>query len=415
METESVDMQTTSMETSLIQNSDNEKSKISMFRAVVFLTNVITGTGALTIPYCFRTGVGTNSIVLIFIALISYLSVVLLIDTSKKSGTSDYDLLMGASFSNKKLKIIPQLTTFITLFGIIIVYIQFVCSLFQSVFDEINGVPNLLYKRWFLIPIAIGCVTLPITMLKSIGALSYVSIFSIAMSLIYVVHGIYIFFSQDKFDPDNRLVIFSTNSIFIPSLATQCSSFTCQPFVFSTLLQMKNCTISRQYKAMFFAILTSSLLYYIGGIFPYLTFFDDIKDAMVISYFKKGNVFTIIVKGLFTLLTMLSCPNVVFFCRKSLNDMIFGTEPTTLRWIIMGFIIIVVTASIAITVKSISTLFGFIGGLACPVMAYILPSTYYLRICHGDSIPKTNGAYTLLVIGFLFIVVCMYNNIKNLI
>ena len=47
------------------KDSGGEKNKITLFRAVAVLTNVITGVGLLGIPYCFCSGIGTNLIIIL--------------------------------------------------------------------------------------------------------------------------------------------------------------------------------------------------------------------------------------------------------------------------------------------------------------------------------------------------------------
>ncbi|KAH0787197.1 Transmembrane amino acid transporter protein [Histomonas meleagridis] len=405
-----------SMEKPLLseESTIQQPPKIAMGRAIIFLTNIITGIGLLGIPYCFRSGVGTNLIVIIFIAAISYFSFVCLIDSAAKSGVSDYYNLMSVSFGKPRFNIIPQLTTIIVLFGVNIIYAQFSCKIIQAVLDEIKGVPSWCYSRWFLVFASVGLITFPITMLKSVGALSYVSMSALVIAVCYIIHDV-VMFAKQPFDPQHQLKIFTLNNIFIPSLAIQCTSFTCHPFIFGTLGQMQSNTPKRQAVAMFFSTLAATVLYILGGIFPYLTLFDGILDSVILSYYPKGEVFTIIIKALYSILLLLTSPNLLFFMRQAFDAMIFQDRPmTTFRWILEGGGILLCAALIAINVQSVNTIFSFIGGLACPVMSYIIPAIYYIRICKRDSMPKFIMAWCLLVIGVAFIVICMYDNIRSL-
>jgi uncharacterized membrane protein len=58
---------------------------ICLGQAWVIVMNIIIGIGILGIPYCFKTGLFMNALIVLFIAAFAYLSFVLLIDASLTS------------------------------------------------------------------------------------------------------------------------------------------------------------------------------------------------------------------------------------------------------------------------------------------------------------------------------------------
>jgi hypothetical protein len=121
------------MDTALLQEevgSRTEQTELTSvpnmppFRVWAVLMNIIIGLGFLSIPYCFNSGLGTNTAVLLFIGVCTFLSFVLLVDASIKAGTTmDYTKLMRKSFP--MLEWLPVLLIFLTLFGQGALHFQF--------------------------------------------------------------------------------------------------------------------------------------------------------------------------------------------------------------------------------------------------------------------------------------------------
>ncbi|KAK8893291.1 hypothetical protein M9Y10_021708 [Tritrichomonas musculus] len=396
---------------------ESTHGEITLPRAVAVLTNVITGIGLLGIPYCFCSGIGTNLLIVITIASFSMFSFSLLIDCASRSGVHDYPKLISTAFVGRNIQWIPDIIIIITLFGVSILYLQFSLSLMTSFFEQIDNIPKILCNRLFL-TFAIQFVILtPLVMLKSMHALSFVSIASVVLICIYLFHSFFYFsksISDNQFDK-SRVKIFAFDlKMVIPALSIQSSSFTCHTNIFPTLVQLKNPTKKRSNLTMLLVVVSATLLYVIGGIFPYLTLYDDIKDPVVLNYYQP-RVFTNIIKACYSLLLILTAPLLIFTCRLSIQNLTFKSEVSYTKSVIIGIAIALFDCIISVTVKKLNVMFSLVGGVTCPIIVYIFPSLYYLKICTNESKIKTIFSYVSIVVGITFIIICLYDAIRSMI
>lgn len=421
----------------LLPDFESRRSnKISILRAIVVFLNQNIGVGLLSIPYCFQTGIILNSVVLLILAFFAISSFVLLVDVSITTGKSiDYAKFMIESFPERKIRYerFPLIIIAVTLLGCSILHFQYACTLIQTFFDELQDygitIPKWLYNRWFLIGLPSLLIDLPLMFLRSIKALSYASLFTLVLITIYFIHSIYIFVlsmtektNKNLFSVTSNikhefegLTLFSFNKYFIPSLSIQAFAFTFNMMVTPTIEKLKNPTRNNQYKTFGFVIGISCITYIVCGTLPYLALVPNIKHAIVFEDFVHGRIFTVIVKALFGVFLIMTTPLILFSCRVALNDATFDSEFTSLRWNLMGILILIITFVIAAAVESITTVFGFIGGVTSTLTAYVLPSLYYFRICRNESLVKKIVAGILMPSGLIIMCVCLYDSVRSII
>lgn len=392
------------------QHEKDKNGQMTMLQAVLVLTITITGIGLLSVSYCFRSGVFLNLILTLILASVSFVTFIYLIDSSVKSNIHDYSQLMSVALSSKFV-IVVNIILAVLLFGVGILYIQYTYSLTSAFLKNFKGIPNWVYNRWFLIFTPVLCINFPLMCLKTMQKLSFVSFASMALVFVYFLHCAYYFgksVKNDGFDPQKQMKYFDFSRIFLSAMGIQATSYTCHPNIFPTLVKLENGTKTRKTIVMACVVCLAYLIYTAPGLLGYFTLFDKIQDPVVITYYPSGQIFTSITTGLYALLTVFCVPLILFACRLSINDIIFKTEFTTLRWNLIALVLLVLAAIIAITVKKINSIFGIIGGVLCPLIAYILPAFYYIRICK-PGIFKLLFAYFVILFGFAIIVISLYN------
>lgn len=396
-----------------------KKKSISLVRAVVNLTNVISGVGLLGMPYTFCTGIFANYIIILIIGLFSLFSFSVLIDCAKKTNVWSYSGLINEAFIGKNVGWVPDVLLVITLVFCAILYYQFALSLMTSFLTQLGNCPDILLDKWFLTFVVQLLIEIPIISMKTANALTYISYFSTLLVFVYLFHSVYYFFKSlhdHGFNPNKRLRFVDLSfSKIIKTLSVQSSSYTCHMSVLSRLEQVRNPTKSRLNLAMIYVVIAATVLYTIGGIFPYFTLFDDIKDSVVFNHYPK-QVFTNIMKILYSLVIMLTAPNFIFDCRISLARLIFRKqEKIKFRYLfLIGIFITLLCLLISVTVNQIGVIFNFLGGVIFPAIVYILPSIYYQKICRGDNKFKYTFSYVSIVAGFIFIVICLYDSVVSL-
>ncbi|OHT12973.1 Transmembrane amino acid transporter protein [Tritrichomonas foetus] len=405
------------------QDIDDGQPKITLFRSVAVLTNIITGVGLLGIPYCFCSGLGTNLIVILLIAALSCFSFSILIDCAVSTGIIDYPRLINIAFPKHKLQWIPDLQVVLLFFGGAILYLQFSSSMIISIFNGLRidfnlNIPDFLTNRWFIVFVIQFVIDFPLVLLKSMSALSFVSLLSVVLIACYIAHSIYYFakgIHDEGFDPDNKLVVFGFDlKHILPSLAVQATSYTCHPSIFPTLVKLERPTKFRLNLVMILVTLAASVLYLVGGIIPYLTLFSDILDPVVLNYYKN-TLFTTVIKACYSVILILTAPMLIFTCRLSFHNLIFKSPMNTLKHNLLGISILILAALIAVTVTKVSLVYSILGGICAPLLVYIFPSLYFLRICKDGSKVKKIFSIVSLVVGILFIPVCLYDAIKSII
>lgn len=395
---------------------DLKPNGISNLRAIFLLTNTICGIGLLSISYCFRIGVILNMILSFLLAFFANISFKMLIDVAEKTSIRDYTKLCAHAFGRKWM-LAPYITIILTLIGVGILYIQFAYNLFNSFLEYLNA-PSLLRNRWILIFLTIIVVNFPLSCLRSISALSYVTFCSMILIVIYIIHNIFYFSKkieeEHSFDPQNQLKLFDFSRLLISAISIQSSSYTCHPNIFPTLIKLNDKSSKNQFFVLTIVAFLAFIIYMVAGIFGYLTLFDSIQGAVSISYYPKDQVFTKVIQFLYFVLLTLSLPLIHWSVRIGINELFFKTDFTKLRWILIGFGILVFSALIAILVTSISTIFNFIGGITSPFLIYIFPGAYYIKLCSDEQKWKIYLAYFMIFLGVLFIILCLYDSIASL-
>lgn len=395
------------------ENANESDNQISIFQAVTILVITITGIGILSVPYCFRAGVFLNLILTFFLASISFITFTYLIKSASITGINDYSQLMTVAINNKFVPVV-NIILIIVLFGVGTIYMQYSMSLTSAFLKNFKGVPEWCFNRWFLVLVPNICIEFPLMCLKTMQKLSFVSAGSMVLVFIYFLHTLFYFAKSVKengFDPQKELKYFDFGKIFLSAIGIQATSYTCHPNIFPALTKLKNGTNKRKITVMACVTVCAYLIYSIPGLLGYFTLFDKILDPVAISYYPKGQIFTYITELLYAMLTVLCIPLILFACRLSVNDTFFKTEFTTLRWNLIGFLLLFCGAIIAITVKQIGSIFNIIGGVLCPIVAYTLPAIYYLRIAKPLGFLMIFACFVALF-GLTIICVSMYNTFK---
>jgi amino acid permease len=391
------------------------------FRIWAVLMNIIIGLGFLSIPFCFNTGIGTNTAVLLFIAICTFLSFVLLVDASIKAGTTmDYTKLMRKSFP--MLEWLPVLLIFLTLFGQAALHFQFWYKILSQMVIGIEGLveqePHRWYlNRWFLIGLPSIVFCMPLTFLRSVKGYSQVSLFTCVLIVIYLVHAV-TEFAKTGIHHDRKFPVFTANKYFIPSLSTQAFAFHCHPGAGPAIAKLVNPTRNRQYMTLAAVVGAGAFCYYVGGLLPYLTLGSiakPIKSQVIFDSYPQGSVFTYITEALYALFLLITTHLLLYAGRVALHDLISKQRPSYMFWLILGLVVLFAATVLAVLVQSISTMFDFIGGVTIAGIIYILPPMFYLKMCRGDSVIKMIIAIVLIPIGAATICVCLCHAVFGLI
>jgi amino acid permease len=114
---------------------------------------------------------------------------------------------------------------------------------------------------------------------------------------------------------------------------------------------------------------------------------------------------------------MLNAPLVFWALRLAFNDLIWQVpfpKDSSLRWNLMGVVLVVCAAGCAAGIPKIETVFGVFGGVGTPLINFMLPSVYYLGLCRGSCLWKDVCAWAFCVFSVVFIVIDLYGTFSDL-
>jgi amino acid permease len=385
------------------------------------LMNIIIGIGMLSIPYCFRSGIITNTFLLIIIGCCAFLSFMCLIDAAMTAHiTIDYGKLMGVAFG-EKLEWIPNLMIFSGFWGVGVLHLQYTYFMTLAVLQEVaakHDLPSWLYSRPMWVFGLATLVDLPLTFIKTIAKFSKVSIATCVLIFMYLVHSaVYLGVevnSERGFDPEGEIRYLELNNFFVTAVAVQAFAFHCHPTVGPTIARLINPTRVRQYKVLAMVVIGAAVAYYVGGLLPYLTLGNRVSELIIFLCYPTGQVFTIITKALYGVFLLITTPLILFSGRFCLAGLICKKEIPVWQWHLMGVGMLLGAAIMAVWVENLEIMFDLIGGCTVPVIMYMFPAVFYIRICKGESKWKMAVAYAFLPFAALNIGLALYHSIANL-
>jgi hypothetical protein len=395
------------------------EEEISPFRSWAVLMNILIGIGLLSIPYCFKTGIFTNALLLIALAGIAFLSFMFLVDASTTAQVGvDYKQLMDVAFQHRFVWL-PNVICLIIYFGGATLHVQFTYDLITQTIQEASPkpVPEWTMNRWLWILGLAVLVELPLTFIRTIAKYSRISTATCFLIVWYLVHSAYYLIERivdHNFDPDHQIKYFTVNEFFIGALGIEAFAYQCHATVGPSLARLINPTRSRKYGVLAALVISGAVCYLTAGLLPYLTLVDGITDPIIFICYPKNQVFTMITKCIYGVFLIVTAPLLLYTGR--LVGVRAFTEAALPQWKmdLYGVLLLSVSALTAAGVKSISVMFDFIGGVADSLIMYIFPAIFYIRICPKESLWKYCIAWVLIPLGTAVIGVSLYHSITSL-
>jgi hypothetical protein len=277
--------------------------------------------------------------------------------------------------------------------------------------------PSWVYSRPMWIFGLATVVDLPLTFIKTISKFSKVSVATAGLIFMYLVHSaVYLGIEvrEQGFDPEHEIRYLELNNFFVTAIAVQAFAFHCHPTVGPTLARLINPTRIRQYQVLASVVVGAGVCYYVGGLLPYLTLGNRVSELIIFLCYPTGQVFTIITKGLYGVFLLITTPLILFSGRFCLAGLICKQEIPVWQWHLMGVLMLLCCAIMATWVESLEIMFDLIGGCTVPVIMYLFPATFYIRICKGESKWKMAIAWGFIPFGMINIALALYHSIANL-
>jgi len=384
-------------------NPMKEPPKEGTVKSSIFnLVSTIIGGGVLSLPYAFReTGMVLGSLILIFVALMSTYSAILLVACGRRSKARSYDEIAWAAFQphGHKAKLFVSLMVFVLCCLAAIGYVILLGDLLQPVASQAFGTDSFFAKRKI---VQLGCVliTSPITLLKNISSLRYTSFFAI-LSIIFL--GSVMISRSIESDLGTKLtenqtpykikqpIWFKIGGGCLNAFSIMACAFLCHFNILPTQHDLNDPTRSRLQGVIMATMGIAFFLYELIAVFGYLQFRDHSCDNVLKNYDKDDGLISAGRCALAVTL-LLSFPLLTHPCRSSLETLIFNGQRRVLafHWTFLETVSLVACFYlIGSSIKSIVTVWSFLGSTVAIVIGFIMPAVMYLKLREPNDITAT--------------------------
>ena len=370
------------------------------------------------VPYCFTCGLGTALIISFFFAVLSYTSLLLLIDSSQNCHKYDYQGLFEYCFGQKRLWIVNTII-FLVQYGTVMIYCHWLGRLMNHIIKSSNFIIG---SNAFWICSITAVFVFPLTIFREISALQNFTFLTIIFMFILIIHALYWFISdckRDGFDPNHEFAVFNFKKydVIISALSVNALAYHCHLNLFSSLAHLQNCTVKRAHRLCGAVELCCFCLYNLFGLFSYLNLFNGIGPGSSLEFYPNANWFTTVATAGILVVLIISSPLMNWSCRISINGLIWKDKPwTNVRWVTIGGVICFSAAFLASTSEKIRLFFNIFGGLLMPVIEFLLPSIYYLKT-RKENASLLRKIYCIFLACFAVVamVLCTYQAILDII
>ncbi|KAG4108606.1 hypothetical protein H8356DRAFT_1616915 [Neocallimastix lanati (nom. inval.)] len=449
-----------------ISKSKNETGTV--FSSIVTLSNTLLGSGMLAMPAAFAAvGLYFGILSILVFGCGALFGLWLLTRCATYTGRN-------SSFFSLSMITFPQASIFFDLaisikcFGVSVSYLIIVGDLMPIVtIGLFPSIPfnSILLTREFWITIAVITI-IPLAFMRKLDSMrhtSFISLLAVVYLLFIVVYYFYVPFevnsaqqkrqlSKDSnpeinlsYPKNPKIEKFKFSMDFFKNLPIFVFAFTCHQNVLSVYNEMKDNRQKNVNKVIISSISFGAILYWIVGIYGYITFGDK-TDSNVISMYPSSSNIILFGQLSMVIMVMLSYPLQMFPCRLSLEKVFYNLKrilnrnnegssllnPTAVslmdnssisahdqpmsdrKFFFMTLSILVCSYVLACSVKTLGIVLSIVGATGSTMICYVLPGILYYKLetenTRMNSRKRSNTVYAALfmfIIGVILMIVCL--------
>lgn len=236
-------------------------------------------------------------------------------------------------------------------------------------------------------------VALPLCSLRTMSSLRFTSLFAITCTvfLVAVCVAQYFVFATKGWAPafwaPNGTI--STGDIASSkpdSIAKAFSiiiySYTCHPNVLPIYLELQRRSPRRMNKVCRRSLGTAFSLYLFMGLFGFLTFGQATSSNILLNDYRR-DVSVIVAAFVVCISITLTIPLFIHAWRKSFIELVFGEvamRASPLKHFGVTLLVVGAALALGVLVTDLSVPFGLLGASINPIICYILPAVFFVRI-----------------------------------
>ncbi len=453
----------------IISNFNKIKnSNIYNYFSIVFnISNTALGAGILTLPYTVhKCGLILAPLLLIFMFLFTCVSVHMLIYSAEKTKKDSYKEIGSEIFKEtlgKKFSVLYEIPMLILALSVCVIYTSIISGTMGPQFAYFFKIEDSLWLRAVCtvpIMIVVGIICLK----KEIGFIGWGSFASFIVMLYICVIVIVNFVNRIPKGLPTKYKIWDFDGINI-ALSAYIFSCSIHPTVLPSYKELNNKSAFKMLSLSYVGLFIIIFLYLIVSIVGYISladskgFLDGIDN--ILSIYNQNDVSVIIARFSIVIVMMFSYALLFFVARDSffniievfkkeddkieineelrinekendkieineeenekefkLSDMI--PERKTIKewifWIIISFMIWIVTTTFGIFVPRITVVFGLVISSTGTIVFFIMPGIFYIHLVE-ENWKKISAAFLTFLIGmlgFYCFFVSLFQQIQNI-
>jgi amino acid permease len=319
-------------------------------------------------------------------------------------------------------------------FGALMIYAHWNGHLIWLVITSLlRNLPPLLLQTSPWIFLVVAFIVFPLSFFRNIGKLDIVSFFSTFFVCVLIVHALYELIRDVtghgipgyEWNAGGSIKAFEFSGgrwkVLITAFGVNALAYTCHINLFSVYDQLERPTVIRGRKLGLYVVIAAFILYNAFRLITYLDHAFDLygsSNALELYFTKTGSVDPFAVMATLGVVVLLigSSPVVLWALRNSVHHIIWkDATPTQLRWIVLGGLLVFGPAFLASLSDDIITYFDLVGGLVTPVVTFLFPGLFYLKVVKDGRPVMRYLAYQHLVFTVLGASASTYQVIDQLV
>jgi len=379
----------------------------SLRGSTLAMASITFGGGCLAFPSAIKnTGCIMGLIIFIIVAAISYWTLVILMNAGIKTKNYDYNNLILKSMG-KKFVTFSDVNNLILCIGVIMSYQKFIYEFALSILEAFFGVKqDDKNVKIYVILICFILIQIPLTCLKKIAFLQYVSIIG-SLALIYsIIVIIAKTYSKFLINKDLGIKLFMPIDLnYLNSISIFLFGFCSHNGVFQIFVELNRPTKERYSKVLNRSFMLEIALYSLISFSGYFSFLSTTRDNILSNYDPNDNLILISKIALFI---CLHCSLAINYniMRLSYKSMLLADDSKHFPFfkdLGLAFATLLISNIVVYFVENVSTILGIVGGISTVVISYFNPIMIHI-LNSGKPKSATSNLLALLILIFVSLI-----------
>lgn len=381
----------------------------SLRGGILAIVSITFGGGCLSFPYAMAmVGPVLGTGIFLIMGILSFITIKYLLTNAFYQNAMDFNGLVEKTLG-RKVRIANDCANLILQTGLLISYQYIISSLSLQVLNYFFGLPCEGVVKVIQISVAAICLQIPLSMLKDISKLQYVSLVgTIAILFSVLIILVECPFYLMNYVKDNSISLVPPKGIkfnFIDTIGILLYGFSSHNGIFQTFQELKRPGERRCHKVLNRAFYLELALYLPLTLAGFFSTFYDTPDVFLkrenLPQFK--NDYFIIIVRIFLVLTLNSSIAVNYnILRMSINSLFFNGKPRDIidKAFVVG--IYICTNLITYFIRNVGTFLSFLGGICAVLICFITPILIDIKVK-----PELKPKYRLYFNYVFLVIICV--------